>query len=142
MPASAIDVAQECFVVGRLGELAGWAHSPSTASALWPGLSVTVEQDRGAEGVRWAVSGPLVGTAEIWLEPYGDGVLVHCYLRADRVGRPLRRAAALRMKRKWQRHLTGRLWELKDRTEAGRTPGTAGQVGGYGVKPTPSDAEA
>ena len=39
--------------------------------------------DRGAAGIRWSVTGALHGSTELWLEPVGDGVVVHYYLRAD-----------------------------------------------------------
>ena len=40
-------------------------------------------RDRGVKGVQWAVRGALTGSMEIWLEPVGDGTVVHWFLRAD-----------------------------------------------------------
>jgi hypothetical protein len=104
--------------------------------------------------MRWTVTGALVGSSEIWLEPVGDGTVVHYYLRADltrrgmpatpvtgppgrlgRLGRRTARAYAVAFKR--------RLNALKDELEGGRLPGvpppssrrrpTAGHVGDAGV---------
>ncbi len=49
----------------------------------WPELQLSIFMDRGDKGVRWSISGALVGSSEIWLEPFADGVIVHYYLRAD-----------------------------------------------------------
>jgi hypothetical protein len=61
------------------------------------------------------VSGALTGTAEIWLEPVGDGTVLHFYLRtglSDR-GRAARATA-------WKRSVHA----VKDELERGREPGT------------------
>ena len=58
---------------------------------------------------------------EIWLEPWGDGVVLHWYLRAApaRVVRRLERERAARVLR-WKEQVHS----LKDRLEAGREPGS------------------
>ena len=58
---------------------------------------------------------------EIWLEPWGDGVVVHWYLRAEpaRVARRPERERAQRVRR-WKEQVHA----LKDRLEAGREPGS------------------
>ncbi len=43
-------------------------------------------EDRGPLGVRWAVTGALTGTMEVWLEPSLDGVLLHYFLHAEPSG--------------------------------------------------------
>ena len=51
----------------------------------WPDLTLHVVEDRGAQGVRWTVSGPLTGTMEIWCEERLDGFILHYYLHAEPV---------------------------------------------------------
>lgn len=97
---------------------------------LWPGLRLTVGQDRGPLGVRWSATGALVGSCEVWLQAYGDGTVLHCYLRGDpsRPGRPdesmtVSARRATRERRRRQHQITATMWVLKDRLEAGRPPG-------------------
>ena len=141
-----VDLIDETFIVAAPCELAAVVHDPQRWRAWWPGLQLTVFMDRGEQGVRWSVTGDLVGSAEIWLEPFGDGVVVHHYLRADptRPGSPtdavegdpakLARLAD-RVRRRhalaWKRSVNA----LKDELEAGRAPGMPRE----GVKP-PSEA--
>jgi len=143
-----VDLIDETFIVAAPGELAAVVHDPQRWRSWWPGLQLAVFMDRGEQGVRWSVTGDLVGSAEIWLEPFGDGVVVHHYLRADptrpgsrtqvvegapaalaRLADRIRRRHALA----WKRSVNA----LKDELEAGRPPGTPRT----GVKPTPEAAE-
>jgi hypothetical protein len=94
----------------------------------WPDLQLTTTRDRGPKGRQWAVRGALVGTMEIWLEPWWDGVILHLYLRADPTRRGVRSrradddvhagdpAARERQRRaqQWKRHVH----RLKDELEA------------------------
>lgn len=122
----AIDLMDDTFVVAERAELAAIFGDPAVAREWWPGLTLTVRQDRGLQGVRWTVSGELTGTAEIWLEPWGDGVLVHWFLRGDP-------AAAGdggddggdggRLARRYAVGHKARIHELKDRLERGRPAG-------------------
>lgn len=91
--------------------------------------------DRGLEGIRWTVTGALVGSAEIWLEAFSDGVIVHYYLRADPTipgsrtesrdftasPRAQRELATMRARHatRWKQTV----WALKDELEAGRSTG-------------------
>jgi len=122
----AVDLVEETFVVADPAALAAWVHDRAIWPLLWPGLSLTVAEDRGPAGIRWLVGGALVGSAEIWLAPYGDGTVVHAYLRADppstgRGRRPARRAARELHRR--QRALKRLLFGVKDQFEAGRAAG-------------------
>jgi hypothetical protein len=85
------------------------------------------------------VAGALRGSMEIWLEPWGDGVLVHWYLRAEparAVRRPEREVA--RRVRAWKQQVHA----VKDRLEAGREPGSRrAPVEPAGVKQTGDPAE-
>jgi hypothetical protein len=78
-----VDLASENFVVADLARVARAVHAEQFWRELWAGLRLTVVQDRGTKGIRWSCSGAMTGSCEVWLEPYGDGVIVHCYLRAD-----------------------------------------------------------
>ncbi|MGH3342617.1 MAG: hypothetical protein ACRDPK_06970 [Carbonactinosporaceae bacterium] len=91
----------------------------------WPRLELAVFMDRGDEGLRWSVTGELVGSAEVWLEAFADGTIVHYYLRAEPVapaGRGRRRAAA-RLRRRYTLTWKRRINVLKDELEAGRITG-------------------
>ena len=84
--------------------------------AFWPGLVLDVTQDRGLRGVRWSVSGRLSGSAEVWLEPWREAVVVHVYLRA-----PDRRRAD-RLLRRYDQAMREALFLAKDRLEGTRAP--------------------
>ena len=130
----AVDLVDETFVVADRAVLAAEVADPASWARWWPELELAVFMDRGLDGIRWSVSGRWCGSLEIWLEPVGDGVLVHHYARLDPVDpatggpRPLptdargwRRAARERARRarRWKQSV----WELKDRLEQGRPPG-------------------
>lgn len=113
--------------------LAAVLREPVVLTGLWPGLRLRAVEDRGALGVRWSCTGALIGSCEVWLQAYGDGAIVHCYLRGDpsRRGHPTaprtvsaRRAA--RERRRRQHQITAAMWALKDRLESTQAPG-AGQ---------------
>ena len=76
------DLADDTYVAAPLPVVARAVSVPDRWRAWWPDLHMVVVENRGTEGLRWAVSGALTGTAEIWLEPVGDGTVIHLYLRA------------------------------------------------------------
>lgn len=118
------DLVDETFVVAEPGRVAAAVRDPDRWLAWWPDLRLGVFQDRGDAGVRWNVHGALTGSMEVWLEPYGDGVIVHHYVRCDPAGGGvLAPAAAARERRRRQRHAKRVFWALKDELEAGRPPG-------------------
>ena len=132
-----MDLVDETFVVVERARLASVVADPARWRQWWPTLELTVFMDRGIDGVRWSVTGELMGSAEIWLEAYADGVIVHYYLRGEPTvpGSPatprtlpdsargrremdrLRRQHALAWKRV--------VWALKDEMEGTRGPGMA-----------------
>jgi hypothetical protein len=130
-----IDLVDETFVVADPAVLAAIVADSGRWRVWWPDLELAVFMDRGRDGVRWTVTGSLVGSSEIWLQAYDDGVIVHYYLRADPtvpgsrtearvVGdspRARRSTDALRRRRAvaWKRII----WALKDELEVGRRPG-------------------
>jgi hypothetical protein len=125
-----VDLMDETFVVADLGAVAAALHEPSLWKSWWPDLDLVVVKDRGHEGLHFSVSGGLVGTGELWLERWGDGVIVHVFLRADPTRRgsdtevqpmPARRAWREARRRAWQ---TKRgMGALKDVLEGDRAAG-------------------
>ena len=115
-----VDLIDETYVVAAPDIVAAAVHDEARWRVWWPGLRLTVFMDRGLQGIRWSVGGPLVGSAELWLEQVGDGVVVHYYLRVDPAGR-VRSADRVRRREAlaWKRHANA----LKDELEAGRCPG-------------------
>jgi hypothetical protein len=119
-----VDLADDSFVVGTPAVVSARLRDPGFWHGCWPGVRLTAYHDRGVEGMRWYVSGALAGTAELWLEPYRDGTLVHVFLRAD----PARRLSARRLdrfRRRCATSLKAALFAVKDEVEAGRPVGFA-----------------
>ncbi len=112
----------ESFVVADVSELAARFAEPALWRAWWPELRLTVAQDRGNEGIRWTVTGALAGSAEIWLEPWRDGVIVHWFLRADPAP-PRSARRMLRLREAYVRDYKRRVHALKDELEFGRPCG-------------------
>jgi len=132
-----VDLIDETFLVADPSAVAAAVHDSATTSSFWPDLELTVFQDRGLAGVRWTVTGALVGSAEVWLEPWGDGVVLHVYVRADITRRgsatePIagspsrlrRRSLAEIRRRAWA--VKKAAWQLKANLEDGRAPGEPG----------------
>jgi hypothetical protein len=125
-----IDLVDESFVVVDRAVLAGLVADPALWPVWWPHLRLTVFMDRGLDGVRWSVTGDWVGSMEVWLEPVGDGVLVHHYARLDPAGEARSDDAGLRAARHaarardrhaqaWKRVV----WSWSDGWDAQRAPG-------------------
>ena len=108
-------VADPAYVAERLGSDTLWRE-------WWPDLTLTPSERRGPEGVRWAVTGAAIGTAEWWLEPVRDGVVVHWYLRVD-PAKPVRGQALARLKERYVASYREHLWRFKDEAEALRAAG-------------------
>lgn len=129
-----IDLLDESFLVADPARLAEAFADPALWRAWWPNQTLTVFMDRGAAGFRWTVTGEVVGSSEVWLEPFGDGVILHYFLRADPTrpgsateplgGLPWRvRRVARRIVRREAAAFKRRSWALKDSLERGRAPG-------------------
>jgi ribosome-associated toxin RatA of RatAB toxin-antitoxin module len=108
-------VADPAYVAERLGADTLWRE-------WWPELTLTPSERRGLEGVRWAVTGAAIGTAEWWLEQVRDGVVVHWYLRVDPVG-PAGPRRLRKLQERYVARYRERLWRLKDELETGRAAG-------------------
>lgn len=126
---SSVVVSDETFLAVPAARLAPELAQPARWRRWWPDLRLRVQADRGVHGVRWTVSGPVVGTMELWLEPVGDGTVVHYFLHADLVAvspRPARAARQLSREVGRRRRAAKTVcFELKAALEAGRAPGQA-----------------
>ncbi|HVE97556.1 MAG TPA: polyketide cyclase / dehydrase and lipid transport [Mycobacteriales bacterium] len=130
-----VDLIDETFVVAEPAEVAAALHDEALWSRLFPGLELTVFMDRGEQGLRFTVTGAMVGSSEFWVEPWGDGAILHYYLRADLTRRGsttepwagTSRSDARRAVRARTRHVhrvKQVINQLKDELERGRPPGT------------------
>jgi hypothetical protein len=137
---NAMDIADDTFVVAAAGAVAELLRDQASWRIWWPDLALTLTRDQGLAGMHWSVGGAVAGSMEIWLESWGDGVIVHWYLRPApaRVARRPERERADRVLR-WKRQVHA----LKDRLEADREPGSprAG-TGLSGVKDRAEPAES
>jgi hypothetical protein len=79
----AIDVVDETFITVPPATLARLFSDVDQCRRWWPDLTLAVYADRGDAGLRWTVTGALVGTMEVWLEAVLDGTVLHYFLRAD-----------------------------------------------------------
>ncbi len=113
-----MDIVDETFVVADRADLATRFANPGLWRSWWPELELSVDENRGAAGMRWHVHGRLTGTAEIWLEPWRDGVIVHWFVRA----RPASGDAG-RVRDTMIRAHKRRMHGLKDELERTRAPG-------------------
>ncbi|MEV0645800.1 hypothetical protein AB0I28_11120 [Phytomonospora sp. NPDC050363] len=113
-----LDLIDDTYMACSPETLAPLVSRPGLAAELWPEWRVSVTEERGVEGVRWEVGGPVVGSTEVWIERYRDrGSLVHVYVRVDPVGRPWSARAAERHRERTRRRVKAVMWELKDRVE-------------------------
>lgn len=119
---TSIQVADETFVAAApelaataLDDRGRWRH-------WWPDLRLTVTADRGAQGVRWTVAGPVAGTMEIWCEPVMDGFVLHYFLHGEPAG-AVAGGDLVALNHRY-RVLGKRMsFEIKDRLESGRSVG-------------------
>lgn len=117
-PSTDVDLEVATFVVAPSVRVAAALLDPARWPGWWPDLRLAVVEDRGRDGVRWQATGAVVGTAELWLEPVLDGVVVHWFLRGrSRSGDGDREVA--RQRRRWRSAVLA----AKDALERGRPPG-------------------
>ena len=81
-----VQISDETFVAADPVRVGAAVGDPASWRRWWPDLRLRVIEDRADKGIRWAVTGPLTGTMEIWLEPSLDGVLLHYFLHAEPSG--------------------------------------------------------
>jgi hypothetical protein len=121
---STVDIIDEMFVVADRMRVRAIVCAPATWQTWFPDLTLTTYQDRGASGVRWEIDGEMSGTAEVWLEDFGDGTIVHTYIRAEQgSGRRTGRRLESWVRRHYALPLKGHLLAVKDEIEHGRSLG-------------------
>lgn len=135
---SVVDLVDETFIVVPPARLAAVVAERRRWQAWWPDLTLEIFMDRGDQGLRWSVTGALVGSAEVWVEPFGDGAILHYYLRADPTAprtatqarslpdSPRGRRAADRLRRRHALRWKASVWQLKREMERDRVPGSGG----------------
>ncbi|KQH78091.1 MULTISPECIES: hypothetical protein [Mycobacterium] len=125
---NSIQIADETYVAAA-GALVGAAIADrSKWSRWWPDLHLQVTEDRAEKGIRWAVSGPVTGTMEVWLEPSMDGVILHYFLHAEPTGVPASELARLNLaKMTHRRRVAGKnmAFEVKTTLERQRPVGSS-----------------
>lgn len=124
-----VDVVDETYLAVSPRVLAALFADRDAWPRLWPDLQLEVFADRGDEGLRWTVSGALVGSMEVWLEPVaGGGTVLHYFLRADPADgngmpRPAGPRHGTRESVRRQRAAKRIALTLKRHLELGRPPG-------------------
>lgn len=125
---SSIQIADQTYVAAD-GALVGAAISDrSQWHRWWPDLRLEVTEDRAEKGMRWAVTGPLTGTMEVWLEPSLDGVVLHYFLHAEPTGVAGQDVAKLNLaKMTHRRRVAGKkmAFEVKTTLEEARPVGVS-----------------
>ena len=118
-------IGDDTFVAADPQVVAQVVADPARWRRWWPDLSLQVSRDRGIKGCQWLVTGSWTGTAEIWLEPWHDGTILHLIQRLDPAGpaESLRSARSARAQQlvqanrvqDWKRHVFGLKDELEHR---------------------------
>lgn len=122
-----IDVTDETLVVAEAARVRGLLCDEARWETILTGARFSCIDDRGSLGKRWSVSGALDGSAEVWLEPWADSVVVHVFLQANPSGgRPSSRAGA-RLNGRYAMAIKRHVLGAKATLEAGRAPGTPRQ---------------
>jgi hypothetical protein len=116
-----LELGDETFIAADRRLVAAVVGDPHRWPLWWPDLDLEVLRDRGDKGRQWRLAGAIGGTAEIYLEPWHDGTVVHLFLRLEVPdgSRPDRPHAEDERRRAWKRTIH----QLKDELEAGRRPG-------------------
>ncbi|HEY1839244.1 MAG TPA: polyketide cyclase / dehydrase and lipid transport [Mycobacterium sp.] len=123
-----VQIADETFVAADPARVGATVGDPSNWRRWWPDLQLEVTEDRGPLGVRWAVTGPLTGTMEIWLEPMLDGALLHYFVHAEPSGVAAAQRAKLNLaKVTHRRRVAGKkmAFEVKTTLERSRPVGVS-----------------
>lgn len=107
-----VDIVDETFIDVPPPVLSTLVADARNQRQWWPHLQLSTVRDRGVKGQKWDIAGEIVGTMEIWLEPFWEGVIVHHFVRGH-VGARGRRDVATRHTLRWKRSVTG----LKDLLE-------------------------
>ena len=123
-----VQISDETFVAADPVRVGAAVGDPASWRRWWPDLRLRVIEDRADKGIRWAVTGPLTGTMEIWLEPSLDGVLLHYFLHAEPSGVTPGKLAKLNLaKLTHRRRVVGKnmAFEVKSTLERSRPVGVS-----------------
>lgn len=85
-----IQIADETFIAADGAHVGAAVADCSSWRRWWPDLRLEITEHRADKGIRWAVTGALAGTMEVWLEPLLDGVVLHYFLHAEPAGQSAR----------------------------------------------------
>jgi hypothetical protein len=121
-----IQVADQTFVAGQAASVGRAVSDRANWRRWWPDLRLEVVEDRHEKGIRWAVTGALTGTMEVWLEPMLDGVILNYFLHAEPAGVAAWQLARMNLaKMTHQRRVAGKrmAFEVKSSVEASRPVG-------------------
>ncbi|UPK73398.1 hypothetical protein MU582_13225 [Nocardioidaceae bacterium SCSIO 66511] len=118
---TALDITDETLVVAAPQRVRDVLCDEAFWQQRMPGVRLRRIEDRGLLGKRWAVDGAMRGSAEVWLERWADGVVVHVFWQVDPAdGRRLDARGRRRFGLEVKAHVTA----VKDSLEEGRAPGT------------------
>ncbi len=123
-----IQVADQTFVAADPADVGRAVSDARSWRRWWPDLRLKVVEDRQDKGIRWAVTGALTGTMEVWLDPMLDGVILHYFLHAEPAGAAAWQLARVNFaKLTHQRRVAGKnmAFEVKTRLEASRPVGAS-----------------
>ncbi len=145
----AIDVVDSTWFAARPGAVAAIVAEPANWRRWWPDLALEVDEWRNEKGVRWLVPSVagvgtgLAGSAEVWLEPMFEGVVVHFFLRLDPApGRRMGGRQRERVADRYRRRTKQAFWSLADQLDPSRVARHTSTVRGpgsrAGVGPRPS----
>lgn len=120
-----IDVLDSTWICAAPARVAAVVADPRNWPRWWPRLHLEVDERRGDKGMRWWVrpseDRSLEGSMEVWLEPAGDGVVAHYFLRLDGVaGRAVSAPRARRVARRYGTGAKAVFWAIGDRLDPGR----------------------
>lgn len=130
-----IDLVDETYIAAAPQRVAAIVHDTQRWSEWFPEVTLAVFMDRDEKGIRWSASGDYVGSVELWVEPFGDGTILHHYLRldptvpgTDKEAQPWPDTLAGRRKGSKERvaranHWKAKAWALKDELEGDRKAG-------------------
>ena len=125
---NSIQVADETFVAADPAAVGRAVADDASWRRWWPDLRLEVIENRADKGMRWAVTGPLTGTMEVWLEPVLDGVVLHYFLHAEPSGAAAWQLARMNLARiTHRRRVAGKnmAFEVKRTLEATRPVGVS-----------------
>ncbi len=131
---NSIQIADQTYVAADGARVGAAIADPSNWRRWWPDLRLQVVEDRAEKGMRWAVTGALTGTMEIWLEPLKDGidgVMLHYFMHAEPTGVAAWQLAKLNLaKMNHRRRVAGKnmAFELKVTLERSRPVGVSPAV--------------